>query len=249
MEPSREELLICVLARLLEGCRNVAVGAASPIPAGAALRAQALSGARASILGSAVHNPFSDGGPELFDRAGQGRVDAFFLGGGQIDGRGDLNLVGAGPYPAAETRFPGSFGSAYLYFMVPRVILFREEHSRRVLVEKVDFVSAPGASPPEVRRPGGPFALVTGLCVFLYERERRGFRLDGLLPGATVEEVRDRTGFGFACPDAPGTVPPPDPAWLALIRDRVAGEVAETYPEFARARLGGAGAERRERVR
>ena len=205
MEHSREELLICALARLLDGCRNIAVGTASPIPGSAALLVQALSGgaARASILGSALHNPFNDGGPELFDRAGQGRVDAFFLGGGQIDGEGNINLVGTGPYPASDTRFPGSFGSAYLYFTVPRVILFREEHSRRSLVDRVDFVSAPGASPPGVHRPGGPFALVTSLCVFVYERGNRRFRLDGLLPGATLEEVRDNTGFDSRAPRIP----------------------------------------------
>ena len=92
---SREELLICAIARMLEGCRNIAVGAVSPIPGSAALLVQALSNgrSRASILGSNVHNPFNDGGPELFDRAGQGRVDAFFLGGGQIDGEGNINLV------------------------------------------------------------------------------------------------------------------------------------------------------------
>jgi hypothetical protein len=35
---------------------------------------------------------------------------------------------------------PGSYGSAYLYFLVPRVFLFREEHSPRVLVDQVDFM-------------------------------------------------------------------------------------------------------------
>ena len=237
---SREELLICAVARLLDGCRNIAVGTASPIPGSAALLVQALTKgrARASILGSNVHNPFNDGGPELFDRAGQGRVDAFFLGGGQIDGEANINLVGTGPYPKPDTRFPGSYGSAYLYFSVPRVILFREEHSRRVFVPKVDFVSAPGWSPPGIHRPGGPFALVTSLCLFRYDRERHRFRLDGLLPGATLEEVRDNTGFDFDCPDSVGPVAPPEPDRLALIRSRIAGEIAETYPEFARARLG-----------
>ena len=240
MDCTREELLISVIAGLLEGCRNIAVGAASPIPAAAALLTQASSNgtARASILGSNAHNPFNDGGPELFDRAGQGRVDAFFLGGGQIDGEANINLVGAGPYPAAGTRFPGSFGSAYLYFMVPRVILFREEHSRRALVERVDFISAPGWSPPEIHRPGGPYALITSLCLFLYDRARRRFRLDGLLPGTSVEEVRDNTGFEFDCPEAIGELRPPGPERLSLLRSRIAGEVAETYPEFARARLG-----------
>jgi len=243
MDYSREELLICAVARLLDGCRNIAVGTASPIPGSAALLVQALTGgrARASILGSNVHNPFNDGGPELFDRAGQGRVDAFFLGGGQIDGEANINLVGTGPYPDADTRFPGSYGSAYLYFTVPRVILFREEHSKRVFVDHVDFVSAPGWSPPGTYRPGGPYALLTSLCIFTYDRERHRFRLDGLLPGATVEEVRDNTGFDFDCPDEVGPVPPPETDRLELIRTRIAGEIAETYPEFARERLGWAG--------
>ena len=79
---------------------------------------------------------------EIFDLMGQGLIGAFFLGGGQLDGQGNINLVGAGPYPKSDVRWPGSFGSAYVYYMVPRVILFREEHTRRVMVPKVDFISA-----------------------------------------------------------------------------------------------------------
>ena len=96
----------------------------------------------------------------------------------------------------------------------------------------------PGWSPPEIHRPGGPYALITSLCLFLYDRARRRFRLDGLLPGTSVEEVRDNTGFEFDCPEAIGELRPPDSERLSLLRNRVAGEVAETYPEFARARLG-----------
>ncbi len=240
MTHSREELLICVLARMIEGQRNVATGTASPIPAAAALLVQAQSGGatRASLLGSLLYNPFNDGGSEIHDRAGQGRIDVFFLGGGQIDGAGNINLVGTGDYPDVDTRFPGSFGSAFLYFMVPRVILFRAEHSRRVFVPEVDFISAPGASPDNVYRRGGPYALVTNFCVFIYDRSRHRFRLDSLHPGTTVDEVLDNTGFDFDRPDDPPITPPPEPERLALIRGRIAGELAETYPEFASRRLG-----------
>ena len=232
--------MICVLARMIEGQRNVAVGTASPIPAAAALLVQALSGGatRASLLGSRIYNPFNDGGSEIHDRAGQGRIDVFFLSGGQIDGAGNINLVGTGEYPEVDTRFPGSFGSAVLYFMVPRVILFREEHSRRGFVPEVDFISAPGTSPDNVYRRGGPYALVTNICVFIYDRSRRRFRLDSLHPGTTLDEVRDNTGFDFAGPDDPPITPPPEPERLALIHGRIAGELAETYPEFASRRLG-----------
>ena len=122
------EILITTIARLLDGVRHVAVGASSPIPAAGAMLLRALkkrAGAppvRISILGSVEHNFFTNGSAELFDCAGQGRIDAFFLGGGQIDGHGNINLVGIGDYPASAPRWPGSFGSAYLYFVVPRVI-------------------------------------------------------------------------------------------------------------------------------
>ena len=102
---------------------------------------------RVSLLGSARHNFFTDGGRELFDCAAQGRIDAFFLGGAQIDGAANVNLVGIGGYPRSEVRFAGSFGSAYLYFLVPRVILLQPEHTTRTLVSRVDFVSAPGRQP------------------------------------------------------------------------------------------------------
>ncbi len=232
---SRNELLIFTLAGMLEGCRHVIVGASSPIPGSAALLARANSGGRlrVNVLGSQQHNSFTNGGVETFDLAAQGRVDAFFLGGGQIDGEANINLVGTGDYPAGPVRWPGSFGSSYLYFLVPRIILFREEHTRRVFVPKVEFVSAPGWSPPGVYRPGGPWKLVTGLCVFDVDRARRRFRLSSVHPGHSVEEVLDNTGFDFdRDPHVPET-PVPDADTLALLRSHIRAEIAETYPRFA----------------
>ncbi len=60
-------------------------------------------------------NPFTEGSRELFDLAGQGRIDVFFLGGAQIDGEANINLV-----QAEGRRFPGSFGSAFMYFAASR---------------------------------------------------------------------------------------------------------------------------------
>ena len=229
------ELLIDVLAGMLEGLGHVAVGAASPIPGAAALLARERSRGRlrVSVLGSERHNPFTDGGRELFDCAAQGRIDAFFLGGGQIDGGANLNLVGVGGYPHGKVRWPGSFGSAYLYFLIPRVILFREEHTPRVLVPEVEFVSAPGTSPPGVYRPGGPYALVTGRAVFRFDRTRARFALTSVHPGRTVEEIQAQTGFAFDLPDGVGETPAPSEETLALIRGPVGKAIAETYPRFA----------------
>jgi glutaconate CoA-transferase subunit B len=233
-EFSRTELLITTIARLLHGCRHVAVGASSPIPGSGALLARSLSeGAmRVSVVGSRKNNFFTNGGVELFDLAAEGRIDAFFLGGGQIDGHGNINLVGTGDYPSGGVRWPGSFGSAYLYYLVPRVILFREEHTRRVMVPKVDFVSAPGTS-ENVHRPGGPFALLTGRCLFHFDRELRRFRLASVHPGHTVAEIRDNTGFDFECPAVVPDTLTPEAGLLAAIRGQIREEIAETYPRFA----------------
>lgn len=231
-----EEVQAAAIAGLLEGARHVAVGMLSPVPGAGALLAAQRSGAslRVSVLGSREHGRFTNGGAEIFDLAGRGRVDAFFLSGGQIDGGANINLVGTGDYPATEVRWSGSFGSAYLYFVVPRVILFRWEHSRRTLVDRVDFVSAPGTSEPGVHRPGGPVALVTNLCLFDFDRVRGRFRLRSVHPGHSVEEVCDQTGFDFDRPDDVPSTPVPDAHSLALLRGPVARQIAAIYPAFAR---------------
>lgn len=224
---AREELLACVVARLIGDAAHVAVGAASPIPAaGALLRKQRDPALRLSFLHKRKGNPFTEGSRELFDLAGQGRIDVFFLGGAQIDGEANINLVQAGP-----NRFPGSFGSAFMYFAAKRVILFREEHSKRVLVPRVEFISAPGWSPPEVARRGGPVALLTGKALFAWQEDRRRFRLESLHEG---EDVRDQTGFDYDAPGAVPRTPAPSGEELALLRGPVAKEMAANYPEFAR---------------
>jgi glutaconate CoA-transferase subunit B len=240
MSDRRELLLVTAIASLLDGVSHVAVGAISPLAGAAALLARERSGGsmRVSMLGSARHNFFTDGGRELFDCAAQGRIDAFFLGGAQIDGEANINLVGTGGYPRSDARFAGSFGSAHLYFLVPRVILLQPEHTTRTLVQRVDFVSAPGVSPPGVYRPGGPVALVTGRCVFRFDRDTARFSLASVHAGETVATIRDNTGFDFDLPEEVPLTPEPDARTLALLHGSVATALAETYPEFAARVLG-----------
>ena len=228
-----EELLADQIAQLIGDVRHVAVGNASPIPATAALLARERGNGRpyVSLLGSPKNTFWTDGARELFDCAGQGRIDVFFLSGGQIDGQGNINLVSIGDYDQPKVRFPGSFGSAHLYYVVPKVILFRTEHSRRTLVPRVDFVSAPGASAANVYRPGGPVALITNRCLFSFAQGR--FTLVSVHPGHTVAEVVENTGFDFVCPESVPETPAPSPATLKLMREVVAPQLAELYPQFA----------------
>ena len=214
-----EELLACVIARLIGGAKHVAVGAASPIPATGCLLLKAQGASlRVSFLHKRKGNPFTEGSRELFDLAGQGRIDVFFLGGAQIDGAANINLV-----RAEGRRFPGSFGSAFMYPVVPRTILFREEHSRRTLVPKVEFVSAAG----------NPQALLTGKALFAWQKDRRRFRLESVHPGHTAEEVRNDTGFDFDFQEI-NTTKEPSEQELALLRGPVAQAIQADYPDFAK---------------
>ena len=222
-----EELLADVIARLIGDARHVAIGASSPIPAAAALLARERGGGRpyVSLLGSRRQNFFTDGGG--------GRGGGGGGGGGGIDGEGNINLVGVGDYARPVVRFPGSFGSSYLYYVVPKVILFRLEHSPRTLVEKVDFVSAPGTSADNVYRPGGPVALITSRCLFTFDRARRRFELASVHPGHTVAEIIETTGFDFDhSPQVPVTRAPTAET-LRTLRSIVAPQLVEVYPRFA----------------
>ena len=230
-----EELLAATVADLIGDVRHVAVGNASPIPATASLLARARGNGRpyVSLLGSPKHTFWTDGGRELFDCAGQGRIDVFFLSGGEIDGQGNVNLVSIGDVEKPTARFPGSFGSSYLYFVVPKVILFRTEHSKRTLVPKVSYISAPGGSDGNVYRTGGPIALITNRCLFSFDQDVRRFRLESVHPGHTLAEVIVNTGFEFDRPADVPVTPSPSAETLRLMRQVVAPELAEVYPQFA----------------
>ena len=214
---TREEFLACIIAGLIGDAKHVAIGAASPIPAtGALLLQQKKPSLKVSFHQRRKGNPFTEGSRELFDLAGQGRIDVFFLGGAQIDGEGSINLV-----RADGRRFPGSFGSAFMYQAVARTILFREEHSPRVLVPKVEFISARG----------DPAALLTGKALFSWQKAKRRFRLESVHePG----DIRPHTGFSFDQQDDPTVTAAPSADELALLRGPVAKKISEDYPDFAK---------------
>lgn len=230
-----EEFLIATMARALAGSRHIAVGSASPIPGAAALLTRALTKTptRVTILGSRKQVFFTEGSRELFDSAAQGRIDAFVLGGGQIDGRANINLMGAGAYPELKVRWPGNYGAPYLYALIKNVVLFREEHTPRVFVPRVDYVTAAGVNEPNVYRKGGPTALVTSKCVFAFDSMASRFKLQSVHPGHSVEQIKANTGFDFDMPKTVGETPVPDAFTLDLIRGPVASKIAATYPLFA----------------
>ena len=82
-------------------------------------------------------------------------------------------------------------------------------------------------------RPGGPHALLTPLCLFDFDRERRRFRLRSVHPGHTLEEVLDQTGFAFDRPDRVPTTPRADAKTLDILYGPVREALSGGYPAFA----------------
>ena len=138
-----EELLASVVADLIGDVRHVAVGNASPIPATAALLARARGKeaiwagptCRCSAARSTRSGPTADASCSTAPaRAGS---TCSFSPAARSTAKATSTSSASATTTSPRRAFPGSFGSTYLYFVVPKVILFRTEHSRRTLVPKV----------------------------------------------------------------------------------------------------------------
>jgi glutaconate CoA-transferase, subunit B len=235
--PTPAEVMAVAFARRLNDGETIAVGSVSPIPASACLLARAshAPSARLILLGNPDDFPFNGGMQEFYNFAIRGKIDVFFGSGAQIDQHGNFNLSVIGDYAKPTVRLPGGRAQGALPFVIKRFYLFRTDHTRRVFVPEVDFVTAPGSSPPNVYRPGGLAAVVTDLCVLRFVKERRRLELESLHPGVRLEDVQDKTGFPLHAPTPAPVMPPPTARELELLRGPVREELERFYPEYVRA--------------
>ena len=127
---------------------------------------------------------------DFYDLCTRGRMDLTFLGAAQIDGEGSANNSAIGDWHSPKVRLPGGGGGAVMLPTAKRACTWRTEHSRRTLVDKLDFRTSWG----------GFHGVVTPLAVFV-KRDGR-LALASWHPDATPDEVRDRTGFAFDASDA-----------------------------------------------
>jgi glutaconate CoA-transferase subunit B len=137
---------------------------------------------------------------DFYDLCARGGLDLVFLGCAQIDAEGRTNVSAIGSWENPKVRLPGGGGAAVMLPTAKRVVTWRNDHTPRALVDKLDFVTASGHMT----------ALVTPLAVF--EREPHAgarFRLAFFNPAVTVADIAARTGFSFdattAKPAAPAT--------------------------------------------
>lgn len=154
---------------------------------------------------------------DFYDLCARGGLDLVFLGCAQVDGAGRTNVSVIGEWNNPKVRLPGGGGAAVMMPTAKRAATWRTEHSTRVLVETLDFVTAAG----------NLATLVTPIAVFQREPARGSrFALESWNPQVTRDEVVNRTGFRFDASGAQPTVP-------ITAGERAALESLDPQGEFA----------------
>ena len=157
------------------------------------------------------------------------------MGASQIDRFGNQNISAVGDWRQPKVQLlgargaPGNTANHTTSYWVPN-------HSPRVFVESVDFVSGVGydraAGEPALDGLHEIRVVVTNLAVLDFETVDRTMRLRSVHPGVTVEDVVAATGFELEADDVARTRIPHEDE-LRLIRevldprDTRAGEVPE----------------------
>jgi acyl CoA:acetate/3-ketoacid CoA transferase beta subunit len=156
---------------------------------------------------------------KMFDLLWWGRRHVM-MGATQVDRFGNQNIACIGPWEKPKAMLlgvrggPGNTVNHTTSYWVPN-------HSPRVFVERVDFVSGVGYD----RVPAGAFheirVVVSNLGVFDFDTPDHSMRVRSVHPGVTVDDVQSATGFPLSVNgEVPETRAPTEDE-LRLIREVV----------------------------
>jgi len=243
---SVNELFAILLARdLREDDRTIMVGANMPMARASAVLANMTTHPDARIiLGLGVQSLGNGGAPpgvypflfdprtlaaealmfqaQVFDDLN--RPDVFFVGGVQMDRRGNLNLFGIpGEDGGWRMRGPGGLALSTMSTHCRGYYIVMPRHDPRTFVERVSLISALGdrRERERLRFPGGgPRLVLSPLGVFDFADDGE-IRVRSLHEGVTPDQVREATGWPIEVPDDPPVTPAPTDDELTLLRERV----------------------------
>jgi len=153
-----------------------------------------------------------------------GRIEVGFLGGAQVDRYGNINTTVIGDYAAPKVRLPGSGGAAEIAIHARRTLIITRA-SKRVLPERVDFITSPGQrakgkSRRELGMPGaGPVKIITDLGVLEANAESGEMELAALYPSVTLDAMRAAVGWPLVARATIAALAAPAARELTLLRD------------------------------
>ena len=241
-----DELMVVEASRYISDGDNVLVGTGLPMVAG--LFAQKNHAPNmcyivetGPIAPEVIPTPISVSDPRVMYRAvrhgslldalggvlQRGLVDVAFLGGAQIDRFANVNSTVIGDYDRPRVRFPGSGGANDLASHA-RKILIIAPHEKRRFPDRCDYITSPGyIDGPEGRKRAGlsvaypDIFVITDLAVMAIDKAQGVLSVVKLMPGVSMDRVRENTGFAPLVPPEVGTVEPPTERELRILREEV----------------------------
>jgi len=206
MEYKVIDQIIVSLSRTLKDNSITATGVASPLPMIAILLAQktkkikylncigAINPKLEKIPPSSDHFSILKNKeefielPELWGYALKGKLETMFFSATQIDKHGNLNMTCIGSYKAPKVKLPGPAGSITLRNLCRSCIVTCLNHSKRVFVEKVDFITNSSAKPATV---------ITNLGILKLGKKPQ---LITVHSNSNTKEIIQNTGFKLNIP-------------------------------------------------
>ena len=241
-----DELMVVEASRYIKDGDIVMVGTGLPMVAGLfALKSHAPNMCyiveTGPIAPDVIPTPISVSDPRVMYRAvrhgslldalggvlQRGLVDVAFLGGAQIDRFANVNSTVIGDYDNPKVRLPGSGGANDLASHA-RKILIIAPHEKRRFPDRCDYITSPGyIDGPEGRKRAGlsmaypDIFVITDLAVMAIDKAQGVLSVVKLMPGVSMDQVRENTGFEPLVPSEVGTVEAPSERELRILRDEV----------------------------
>jgi glutaconate CoA-transferase, subunit B len=163
--------------------------------------------------------------PEIFRYWLQGgRIDVGFLGAAQLDRFANINTTVVGPYSKPKVRLPGAGGAPEISSSAKEVLII-VKHSKRTLVEKLDFVTSVGFltggdAREKAGLPGqGPAAVITDLCILRPGPGTRELEVASIHPGVDRATIAANTGWEMRFSEECGETDAPRSAELDVLRE------------------------------
>ena len=157
----------------------------------------------------------------------RGMADVAFIGGAQIDQFANVNSTVIGDIERPKVRLPGSGGANDLASHGKKIIIITR-HEKRRFPAHCDYITSPGyIDGPHGRKnaglptPNPDILVVTDMTVMSIDKEHGRLRVDKLMPGVPLEDVRANLGFEPLVADKVVDVDPPSPQELRVLREEV----------------------------